>query len=179
MVFRDGDHVGAAQFGQHVAVAEDILDTIETIPQRIASADEGVSQEVMDVWAREMAMGWENVWTQLQEARAIVVARGREVGAFDAARTRAGDIWNDVAVGKSVTVGNEVHMKWRSVPTSTAREAIAALRAAMPEVVVMKQAPIDVDLRGTGSKVLDAAYVVGGIAVALAIVYFIYRAVTS
>ncbi len=64
-------------------------------------------------------------------------------------------------------------MSWRNTSTKPARNAIAALRAAMPDVVVVKHAPIEVDLEPTGNKVL----VIGGVVGVLALIaYLIYRA---
>ncbi len=91
---------------------------------------------------------------------------------------QAGDIWNNIAIAKSVTIGNQTHVSLRSVPTKPPRTAVAPLRAAMPEVVVVKQQPINVDLRGTGTKALETAGGIAGIAVLIGLVHFLYRAFT-
>ena len=85
------------------------------------------------------------VWEQLQEARALVAAKQRDVTGYDAAREAAGDIYLP-ASGKAIQLGNAVKISWRNASTKPAHDAIAALKAAMPEVVVVAQAPIEVDL---------------------------------
>jgi hypothetical protein len=175
--FRD-DHAQATRFSSHVAVAEDILDRIERIPG-LVEAGAVLTQETLNALVRETTVGWENAWDQLQQARDIAAAKGRDVSAFDSARAEAGDIWNNIAFGKSVTIGRDTHVTWRSVPTRTARAAIAALRAAMPEIVVTQQPALDVDLRPTANKALEIAQGVAGIAVIAGVVYFLYRAFAS
>ena len=180
--FRDdfGEPGAANQFSQHIAVAEDQLDMIEALPRRLEAITDGrgLTNELLAHLAREWALGWERAWTQLEEARALVMRRGRDVSAFDAARTEAGDIWNDVAKGKAAAIGNTVHMTWQNVSTRPARQAVAALRAAMPEVVVVKQAPIEVDLRPGSHKVVEMLQIAGGIAVVGLVIYLVYRAFT-
>lgn len=168
--FRD-NFVNEPAFAQHIGVAEDLLDEIERIPARIEAA-ESMTQEVLDHLARNWAEGWQNTWEQLQEARAIVVARGRDVSAYDAARADAGDLFLDVAGGKAVHLYKETHFTWKNQSTRPARTAIAALRAAMPEVIVTKQAPVDVDLSMSRGKLLQIVGVVAGLAV---VMYVLYR----
>lgn len=182
MAFRDNldDPAAANRFAQHVGIAEDALEEIERIPRYIdeipRDQGDGLSQEVMDIWMRRWATGWQNVWEQLREARAIVAQKGRDTTGFDAALAAAGDLYLDVASGKAVRAGNEVHVTWRNNSTVPAHQAIAALRAAMPEVVVVKQAPIAVDLAPTSNKVL---YVAGGVAAVALVGYLLYRAVSG
>jgi hypothetical protein len=172
-MFRDdfGDPAAANQLGQHIGIAEDQLVMIEALPARLEQVRDGrgMTNELMGLLARQWAQGWERAWQQLEEARALVAQRGRDVKAFDAARAAAGDIWNDVAKGRAVAAGNSVHWTWENVSTQPARDAIAALRMAVPEVVVVQPAPLDasaMDLSPTSHKVVQALQVVGGLALA-------------
>lgn len=183
MAFRDdfGGQATANQFSQHVGVAEDFLDRIEGIPRRLDGLErgDGITQELMDHFAREWAKGWQDAWDQLQQARDLVAKKGRDTSGYDAARAAAGDIYVDVAVGKAVRAAGEVHVSWRNVPTTTAREAIAALRAAMPEVVVVKHPPLEVDLSPTSHKLVGIVQALLGFAVLGAIGYGLYRLATG
>ena len=174
-MFRDdfGDPAAANQLGQHIGIAEDQLAMIEALPARLEQIRDGrgMTNELLALLAREWAQGWERTWQQLEEARTLVVARGRDVRGFDAARTAAGDIWNDVAKGRAVAAGNSVQWTWQNVSTEPARDAIAALRTAVPEVVAVQTAPIDVDLSPSSHKVVAAAQIVGGLAILAGAVY--------
>lgn len=177
-VFRDdfGDPAAANQLGQHIGIAEDQLANIEALPARLEQITDGrgLTNELLGMLALQWAQGWERAWQQLEEARALVAARGRDVTAFDAARTAAGDIWNDVAKGRAVSDGTHVHWKWQNVSTKPARDAIAALRLAVPEVVVSEPAPMpDVDLSPSSHKVVAALQVLGGLAIAGLAVYVV------
>jgi hypothetical protein len=169
MMYRDdfGDPASAMQLGQHIAIAEDQLALIEALPARLDSIRDGhaMTNELLGLIAREWAQGWERAWQQLEEARAVVAKRGRDVTAFDAARTAAGDIWNDVAKGRAVSLGNSVEWTWQTVSTRPAHDAIAALRMAVPEVVAAQTAPIDVDLSPASHKIVAAAQVAGALAI--------------
>ena len=174
-----GDSQSAYEFSQHLGVAEDQLEQIEAIPRRIEAlkSGTGVTQALMDGLALQYAKGWEALWDQLQAAREVCHKLGRDVSAYDAARAAAADIYVDVAKGSAFKLGNRVEIKWRNRPTTSAHAAIEALRTAMPEVVVVKQAPIDVDLRPSSHKVVELVQVLIGLGVLLAIAYAIYRAV--
>lgn len=177
MAFRDdfGDPVAANQFGQHIGIAEDKLAEMERIPSYIdgLKRGDGLTQEVMDIWAVRWGEGWQVVWEQLKEARAIVAKRGRDVSAFDEARAAAGDIYINVASGKATRIGNEVHVQWRNNSTQPARDAIEALRKAMPEVVV-QQAPVNVDLAPSSSKLFEIGVALGVMGFAAYILYRIF-----
>ena len=175
-----GDQQSAYEFSQHLGVAEDQLEQIEAIPRRIEALQSGtgVTQVLMDELTLQYAKGWETVWDQLQAARAICHKLGRDVRAYDTARAAAADIYVDVAKGSAAKPGNRVEIRWQNRPTTSAHAAIEALRAAMPEVVVVKQAPIDVDLRSSSHKVVEFVQVLIGLGVLLAIAYAIYRAVS-
>src|SRR6185503_9856444 len=174
-----GDSQRAHEFSQHLGVAEDQLEQIEAIPRRIEAlkTGTGVTQALMDALALQYAKGWETLWDQLQAAREVCHKLGRDVRAYDAARGAAADIYVDVAKGSVFKLGNRVEIKWQNRPTTSAHAAIEALRAAMPEVVVMKQAPIDVDLRSSSHKLVELVQVLIGLGVLVGIAYAIYRAV--
>ncbi len=176
--FRGAADAGDAHaFSQHLGVAEDTLEHVESIPRRLEALANGpVTQPLLDGLAQQFAQGWETVWDQLQSARDVCRRMGRDVTAYDTARAAVGDIYVDVAQGRAVTLGNRVEVTWKNVPTSTARAAIAALRAAVPEVVVVKQAPLDVDLRSTGAKALTGLYALLGVVALFSAIYAIFRA---
>lgn len=169
-MFRDdfGDPAAANQLGQHIGIAEDQLAMIEALPARLHQIRDGrgMTNELLALLAREWAQGWERCWQQLEEARELVARRGRDVKAFDTARAAAGDIWNDVAKGRAVGDGTRVHWSWENVATQPARDAIAALRMAVPEVVVVTAAPVEnVDLSPGSHKVVQALQIAGGLAI--------------
>ena len=57
---------------------------------------------------------------------------------FDQARVAAGDIYLDAASGRAVTVARTTHISWQNRSTEPAKQAVDALCAAMPEVVVLR-----------------------------------------
>lgn len=178
--FRGGsDPKSAHEFSQHLGVAEDQLAQVEEMLKRIDALNSGTGapQIAMDELALAYSKGWEALWEQLQSARELCRKSGRDLRAYDAARTAAADIYVDVAKVTARHLGDRVQIKWQSRSTLPAHAAIAALRAAMPEVVVVKQAPIDVDLRPSSHKVVEVIKVLLGFAVLVAIAYVIYRAV--
>ncbi len=97
--------------------------------------------------AEQARFAWQFLWSQLDEARAIAVAYGRDVTVYDRARLEAGDVETN---GASVEIGDgpDEYQKWHRYQTwrvvwfqANARPAyvaIRALRKAMPEVVVPK-----------------------------------------
>ncbi len=125
---------------------------------------------------REWSKGWQACWDHLQQARDVVAKRGRDVSGFDCARAAVGNVFTDAASGKAACGLAEVTVTWRNAPTERATDAIAALRAAMPDVVVTKQAPLEVELAPSSNKVLVILAVIAGLALAT---YLIYRAVTG
>jgi hypothetical protein len=172
--FRDQLDQGVSmRFTQHIGIAEHCLEEIERIPAHIDSLErgDGVTQELMEIWARKWAKGWGDCWEQLREARQVVAGQGRDTAAFDAAFASAGDIYLETAEGKATRVGNTVYMKWRSTPTTSAHAAIAALRSAMPEVVATRQPDAPVDLQSTSSKVLGVVIVIALILVGVLVIY--------
>jgi hypothetical protein len=144
MVFREGplDGVSANLFSTHVGIANDALVRIEELTQRIARLDGAVAQDAVDRWAHEWSKSWQDAWDQLGEARAIVVRLGRDVSRFDEARAAAGDVYLDAASGRAVSVGRTTHVSWQNRSTTSARLAVAALCAVMPEVVVVGVQPV-------------------------------------
>ena len=143
MVFREGpiDGVSANLFSTHIGIANDAIERIEALAQRIATIDAAANQATMDSLAHSWSKGWQDVWDQLGEARAIVVRFGRDVSKFDEARAAAGDIYLDAASGRAVRDGRYTHITWKNKSTGYARLAIAALSAVMPEVVVVNTVP--------------------------------------
>lgn len=168
----------AMRFRAHIGVAEGELERIESIPARLDAlpSGDGISQSLMEELALDWAKGWENAWTQLAEARAVVVAAGRDTSAYDAARAAAGDIYLHTAKGTAVRLGNSVQLTWRNGGTRTARDASAALRTAMSDVPFEPQAPpIQFDLRSSGAQTLQYVLYAAG---ALLATYLVFRLLT-
>ena len=104
------------------------------------------SADVLQAMARAAQLVWERMWAQLSETRALAVQANRDVAAFDRARDAAGALWG---TGATVEVG-EWQLRflersqtntWRSASAAPAHAAIAALRAAFPEIVIPRSAP--------------------------------------
>lgn len=165
--FRD-DHADSTRFAQHIAVAEDALDRVADVLRRIKAGD-GFTPDELTQLVRDVRVGWENVWDHLEQARAIAAAKRRDLTAYNEARAAAGDIWNDI-VSDEPLIGRVVDVTLR-VPLDYARLAVAALRAAMPEVVVAQRAPLDVDLSTRSGKVLKHTYTIIAVAVLAYIAY--------
>jgi hypothetical protein len=178
--FRDNhsDPATANRFSTHIGLAQDALDRVERIPERIAALDKGevVNQLLIDAFVTAFSKSWETVWEQLQEARALVAAKQRDVTGYDRAREAAGDIYLP-ASGKAIQLGNAVKISWRNASTKPAHDAIAALKAAMPEVVVVAQAPIEVDLRSSSKKLVEGLVAVIAAGILLLVAYGLYRAI--
>lgn len=167
----------ANAFATHIGLARDALAQVDRIPQQVANlkTGKGVDQSLMDMFVHEFSKRWETVWDQLKEARQIAASNHRDVSAFDAARAAAGDIYLP-AEGKAISSYDRVDIKWRSASTQPAHDAIAALMAAMPDVVVTEQAPLEVDLRSSGKKLVDALVVAVSAGVLALVAYGLYRA---
>jgi len=175
--FRDQLDPGVSmRFTQHIGIAEHWLEEIEKIPAHVDSLErgDGITQAVMDTWARKWAKGWEDCWDQLREARGIVASQGRDTSAFDAAFASAGDIYLETAQGKATRVDRTVYITWQNTPTTSAHTAISALRAAMPEIVATKHVEEHVDLQSSSSKVLG---IVVGVVAILVAVFLVYKIV--
>jgi len=167
-------------FATHIGLARDALAQVERIPALVANlkTGKGVDQGLMDMYVHEFSKRWETVWDQLQQARQIAANTHRDVSAFDAARAAAGDIYLP-AEGKTISTYDQVHINWRSASTQPAHDAIAALMAAMPEVDVVEEAPIEADLRSSGRKFIDGLTVAFSFGVVALVVYGLYRAFTG
>lgn len=150
--YRD-EHGQLQEFAQHIGVAEELLRQYEQIPQRLGA---DLTQEGVEQLKADARVAWEGVWEHLGEARAIVQTAGRGVAGYDRARAAAADIWLgafelNIGPWESTVGGKRRTITWRNASTEPARDAIAALRAAMPEVVVTAPPPTPhVDLRRHG-----------------------------
>ena len=137
------------RFGQHLGVAESLLDQFQSIPDRLPgdATHDGIEQ-----LKRDARVAWEGLWDQLTQARAIAHSLGRDVEAYDRARKAAADIWLsavDVDIGpwERTISGHRRTITWKSAPLRPAQDAIAALKAVLPEAVTTTSPPIDTDLR--------------------------------
>ncbi len=135
MTYRDG-HKQLVQFAQHLGVAGELVRQFETIPRRMRAT---MSGEDLAQLREEARAAWIGTWEQLAQAREIAQARGRSVATYDAARRAAADIWVSsvqTEIGSWAPTGTGAYRRsvhWRAASTKPARDAIASLRAAMPE----------------------------------------------
>ncbi len=146
--YRD-DHRPIQQFAQHIGVAEELLAQFESVPRRFAN---DISQDSLEQLKGEAHGAWEGVWEHLRHANEIVRAMGRSASGYAGARAMAGDIYVgaiDVRVGpwEHGYGGKRRTISWRNAPT---QPAVDALRAAVPEVVVIRTVAPQVDLRSHG-----------------------------
>jgi hypothetical protein len=144
------------ELGQHLGLAMELLDQFEQMSKRVP----GASIEELYELEREARTAWENLWDQLRQARAIAALLGRDTKDYDIARAAAGDIWlnaTDVEVGAWQYTGNGKArtITWRTAATAPAKAAIESLRAAVPEVVVHKSPPAEVELRSGYKRVSE------------------------
>lgn len=138
--YRD-DHTALRDVAQHLGIAAELLRQFEWIPRRVT----GTTREDLDQLAYEARVAWEGLWDQLGQARALARGLGRNVAAYDRARAAAADIWLaacELKVGGSERVlgGYRYTIVWKHAPVQPAREAITALRRAVPEAGVLTMA---------------------------------------
>ncbi len=172
MTYRD-DHQQLIQFAQHLGVAGELVRQFETIPRRMRPT---MSGEDLAQLREEARAAWIGTWEQLAQAREIARARGRSVGAYDHARAAAADIWVtsvETEISAWMPTGTGAYRRsvhWKAAPTTPAKEAIAALSAAVPEadgLVVAAPTP-HVDLSPYHPALgWWPAFVLGGIAVGI------------
>jgi hypothetical protein len=116
---RDPDRTELNAFAQHVAIAETLLGVERDLSGALhlqSTAEERLAP----------AEAWDNMWAQLGEARTIALRFGRDVSAYDAAYARSG----------ARVMHNVRGLQIAPVARDAAVEAINALRAAFPEIVV-------------------------------------------
>jgi hypothetical protein len=118
--FREPDRSALATFAQHVSIAETLLGVIADLTAQVGIEADGNDTQ------RARGEAWSSLWEQLGQARAIAARLARDVTAFNAARVRAGDPY--VVAAQLAPIPPAMR--------SAAVDAIAALRAAIPEVVV-------------------------------------------
>jgi hypothetical protein len=146
--YRENDSRAATEFAQHLGLAIALLEQFQQVPQRLNGADMNQVREL----EHEATTIWTSLWEQLDQARTIVSGLGRDTTSYDAARLAAGDVWLGAAEAKvspweRTAAGRRRTIDWRSAPVAPAEHAVAALRAAMPEVVVSEPPPADIELR--------------------------------
>lgn len=119
-MYRDPERAGHAAFAQHVQIAETFfvinLEQLERLARRWDATLRG-----------DYASSWRLMWEQLDAARAIAVARGRDVTAIDRARRRGNPLASDFAISRG-------HRE-------AALRAFADVRRCLPEVVVPTEIP--------------------------------------
>lgn len=92
-----------------------------------------VAKENVDELWRTQREAWGNLWSQLNDARSIVADLGRDLTGFDEIRQSIGDVHSQAA---GLTPLNKGMLR-------AASNAINALRAAVPEIVVPQAAQSD------------------------------------
>lgn len=122
--YRDADRTELSTFAQHISIAETMLGL--EVEQTAGLHPKSYPEELL-----APAQSWDGAWEQLGQARALAIRLGRDVSAYDAALARSGARVRDGVKGIVVA----------PVARAAAHEAIAALRAAFPEVVVPQQPP--------------------------------------
>jgi hypothetical protein len=125
--YRDADTLHLQVFATHIKIAESLLDVVADSGARLRAQSGRFNDPVTEELLATRREAWGNLWTQLDEARKIVAGLGRDVTSFDAARARIGAELYLVVAGAS-------HFK-TDMPDAAAA-AIAALRTAVPEVVI-------------------------------------------
>lgn len=130
--FRDEDRSQLATFAQHIKLAETFLGIAGEL-------SDGLNSDSTPDERRAPSETWVNLWEQLGQARAIAVRFDRDVAAYDAARAKASNPYLLVAASARIT----------GPLRAIAREAIAGLRAAFPEVVVPEPKPLGAGERMT------------------------------
>jgi len=161
-------------FSTHISIAAELVEQFIELPARMSGASE---DQIRDLH-QEARTVWENLWDQLRQARDLAVALDRDVSSYDAARTAAGDIWQnavEVTVGpwEPTFNGKRRTVTWRSAPLGPVKRAVDALLDAVPEAEIVHHAPPDdIELR-SGYKWLSSYGAI--IAVVAIIGYVVYR----
>jgi hypothetical protein len=152
IMYRETDPRALADIGQHLGLAAGLLDQFVAIPKRMSVA----RREDLRELEHEARAAWEALWNQLGQARELVRMLGRDVTAYDAARRSAGDVWLDAArVDVHSAYGGRSTFTWHNAPIAPAEAALAALRAAVPEIVVSEPAPQDLELRRAHKRIAE------------------------
>lgn len=119
--YREEARSELAAFKLHIEVAETLLGVHADFSRALVHDTDDLGE-----LRRARGEAWGNLWVQIEEARAIVARLGRDLGPFEAERVRAGNPYLIAAGMTRVDQG--------MLAATTA--AIAALRAAVPEVVI-------------------------------------------
>lgn len=149
--YRDGDTAWFQPFAQHVAIAAGCLEDTNPLAQRFAASAAFASEGTLLELCTQVGAAWETLWLQLDQARALAARAGRDVSAYDAARAQVRDrspraIRFDLSSYHPASFPPGRQLAYRAsgdtailyyVPEETlAHAALAALRAAAPEVVI-------------------------------------------
>ena len=154
--YRDSNASALQAFAQHVAIAETCLEDIVPLAKRFELSLAFASAEVLSELASRLGNAWEALWQQLDQARNHVVEYRRDVTLYDVARASVGDrsagavqfdfIYyhpTSFLPHQLVTYrkDDQEAVLWIVPPPQPARDAIEALRAAVPEVVIPRSPP--------------------------------------
>jgi acyl-CoA reductase-like NAD-dependent aldehyde dehydrogenase len=120
--YREPDRSVLETFKKHVEIAETLLDVCADLSKQFDDPTGDIRRARGDAWR--------DAWEQLVQAREIAARLDRDVTAFDQARVIAGNP-HSVAAGMTPIREPMEDATWA---------AIAALRAAVPEVVISKPA---------------------------------------
>jgi len=133
--YREDWRAQFAELATHVGNADGLLEVNGELYQQLAL----MTNRSVDA-DRACLDTWRDLWTELDRARAILVGLGRDTKQFDAAREQAGNPL--LVVGRLTPL--------REPMRAAARDAIAAARAAIPEISMPKiprSAPVIIDPR--------------------------------
>lgn len=122
--FRDPDRSELGTFAQHLSIAETLMGVQHELDQ--ALHPDSTREERM-----ASAQAWNDLWIQLQQARAIATRFGRDVAAYDVAFARGGSCIDDPVMGLRIA----------PCARTAVAEALDALRAAFPEIVIPRPPP--------------------------------------
>lgn len=140
--FRDVDVAEVDAFAKHVKMAQVLLDHLVAIQERIEGMLVGAPHEGSYRDLQQQARtAWVDAWAHIHWAREIAKRYGRDVSGVDRAHRQARQTWGHGEYFELVRSSETGKVVWRSAPRTPARAAIAALRAAMPEVVITKPPP--------------------------------------
>ncbi len=147
--YRGEDTSWFQAFGQHVGIAEGCLEDLSPLAQRFAASVRFALDSTLLELCNQVGSAWESMWIQLDQARSVAARRGRDVSAYDAARKQVRDrssaaisfVLSDYhptrfPPGQQLAYRTKEAVLYYVPEESLARAAVAALRSAVPEVVV-------------------------------------------
>lgn len=148
--YRDPETQWFQTFAQHVGIAEGCLEDLGPLLRRFEASLPMALEINLSELELQIGTAWEAVWNQLDQARALAAKHGRDVAAFDRARAEVRDrsvgaVRSRVAYRAPTEFPRGQQLVFSAsgpaivyyLPEAPlARTAAAALRTAVPEVVI-------------------------------------------